>query len=533
MPAQCNVVFEVSPRAMTGARFEREGDRVRCVSVSTRPLGGAGPAGWMSELTHAFFDLQQNMDARAPVRVALSGVLVLTRVLPAPPVRGRRARQRIVRFEAEQLLPYPSGDYVWTEGAVEGGLGEALWLASARREVVESVFSSADAAGIEVASIEAAPLLLARVLSAAPGPAGPRALVLVDDHDNLDIVILDGAKSVLRSVALGNLDSAPAPAGTDPCDRSMATIVGRVRQEVIRTVAHHRRNGGAPLARLQVAAPESQRDNIVRQFSAESAASEVGSLNISDGFGADPSEARASVVLRTLAGRSGRSRPVTLVPRKTMRQARLRRAQPWLQATALLLAVALVMPLIDSYRRLDAARAHRARLDQAASRLRDFERRRQDEQERLDALRSRVQHLERLSVARGAWVRLLAELQGISDVREGFWIESLTPLEPERRSARTESGSRLFGADSVMASELDVPNAEFEPMYLLVACLLDPSAEAGDDRVFRRARAWLERLESCPQVVALEHERFEPDPSGLLRVKVLVTLAGIHGGAST
>lgn len=110
----------------------------------------------------ALHELVRNEGFRpGPVLIALSGQSVFPRYVKLPPV-GRDKIQQMIRYEAEQNVPFPIDEVVWNYQLVgDSSLGEQdVFLVAVKKENVTPMTESVRAAGFDPELVDVAPLAL-------------------------------------------------------------------------------------------------------------------------------------------------------------------------------------------------------------------------------------------------------------------------------------------------------------------------------------------------------------------------------------
>jgi len=97
----------------------------------------------------------------APVLVAISGQTVFPRYVKLPPVTRDKVMS-IIRYEAEQNVPFPIEEVVWDYELIDGGEGDELnvMLVAVKKEHVISITDCVVAAGLDPEIVDVAPMAL-------------------------------------------------------------------------------------------------------------------------------------------------------------------------------------------------------------------------------------------------------------------------------------------------------------------------------------------------------------------------------------
>ena len=181
--------------------------QVEAFEVIEHPENLRGPDVERSEVfTHALGQFLARHDvSNSTVAVAVPGQSSFMRFVKLPPVEPKRIPS-IVRFEAEQQIPFPIGEVVWRwqtfhdpdSPDVEVGI-----FAMKRMEVSEMLAMMAFA-NLKVDLVQMAPLALYNFMCADDQLAPEGATLLADvGTDKTDLVVADGPRIWTRTIQIG------------------------------------------------------------------------------------------------------------------------------------------------------------------------------------------------------------------------------------------------------------------------------------------------------------------------------------------
>ena len=147
----------------------------------------------------------RNNVAGSAVALAVPGQNSFTRFVPLPPVERKKIPD-IVRFEAEQQIPFAIDDVVWqwqTFEAPDSPDVEVGIFAMKRTDIDEAVSHLSDV-GLKVDIVQMAPLSLYNFMRFDEQLAPDGATLLADvGTDKTDIVINDGSRIWTRTIQIG------------------------------------------------------------------------------------------------------------------------------------------------------------------------------------------------------------------------------------------------------------------------------------------------------------------------------------------
>ncbi len=499
--------------------FRRQGSRLRLDDHAVESFSATAGHGddWLENTRQALTALRSRVKVAGPAVLVLPPHLTLAKMIKTPRVDAAQW-EKIIRFEAEQNLPYALADVVWASVHV-GGCGDELehMLVAAKLAAVDQVCAAAQSAGFEPRLVLPAPLAtLAAFRLAQPAPA-ETALVL-NLGARSTILLLAGPDHIAgRTLALGSRSITQQMAVPQACDPAAAEAVKqsehsagltadardvfatRLAQEISRSMLHfsrrgdvatpgrvHLTGGGSRLAGLDVALAARLKVPVDRlDFS--------GAVEIAGG--AEPSD---MATLADLAGAAATQlRPglqvINLLPPRLRRHENQLRRKPWLIGAALLAVAALLPPAVHYHRLEAAARERIADIEAEIVPWRQREVRNNANLAQLEQLRWQVDRLQEVQARRTRWLALLADLQERLVRAEDVWLESLS-VHPAGSGApwRLHLSGRM----------LDTTN---------------PLARGSVDNT-TRVKTLLNDLDRSPQVRVVEEGlRFDQQQPGILK----------------
>jgi len=149
--------------------------------------------------------LARNTVAGSTIAISVPGQSSFTRFVKLPPVEARRIPE-IVRFEAEQQIPFPINDVIWQwqtfrdpdSPDIEVGL-----FAMKQTDIAERL-EHFDQVNLNVDIVQMAPLALYNFMIFDEQLAGEGATLLADvGADKTDLVVADGARIWTRTIQIG------------------------------------------------------------------------------------------------------------------------------------------------------------------------------------------------------------------------------------------------------------------------------------------------------------------------------------------
>lgn len=501
--------------------FSRHGRQLRFdhYAVEAFPAQSGGEDNWLAHTQAALLALRDKGKLAGPVVLVLPAHLTLTKFIKTPRVEPAQ-REKIIRFEAEQSVPYALADVAWDSVVAAAHAGELdVMLAAAKLEAIEPLCAAVSAAGFEPRLILPSPLAtLAACRLAQPSLKEP-TLVLNLGARSTTLLLIEGSRFAVRTLALGGQSLTQQIAENQNCETeeaeriklsersgsltadALALHATRLAQEITRSVLHFRRQGGlanpvrvwlggggAQLAGLGEALAEKLKVPVVPldvlsaiEIAAGAARSDAAkdALNLAGLVGAAATQLLPDQTV------------LNLLPPALRREARQRRRQPWLVAAAALAVAALWPPLLHFHSVAAAATEKTAAIERALAPLREREAHNRATLQQLATLREQVAELQGIEDRRAGWLGLLADLQDRLVRVEDVWLERLTIASAPGAPLRLAVSGRM----------LDKTN---------------PLAKASPETL-HRVQALLAGLADSPFVAAVEAERFDNEQPGILK----------------
>jgi type IV pilus assembly protein PilM len=492
------------------------------------------PAGreeaWLDSLRDAFGLVAPRLRGRGPVTVVLPGHLVLTKFMKTPRVDAAK-REKVIRFEAQQNIPYALSDVTWSH--LVTGKSDSdydVMLCAAKLEPVDAVCRAIESAGFQPRVLMPGALALSAAAAVRGRATGEPVLVANLGARSATLLFLESRRLHARTVALGgqhvtqqlvetpqcgwNADaeeeggiSGRAAAAAAP---AVESFVARLGQEITRSVVHFKRTadvasparimltGGAvrmaglsELLAARINVPVELFDPLAGVEIARSAA-EAGAT--------DAASHLADLVGAARAHFATDGPTLNLLPPRRRAQERTRRRQPWLVAAAVLAAAAFLPPL-HYYREWETALQRRiGALEAEIAPLRQREARNRANLEQLVGLQQQIAALHAIAGRRVSWQQWLADLQERFGKVEDVWLDRVQ-LAPGAR-ADAEAPLRV----AVSGRMLDKTN---------------PLSRVSDDAK-RRVVELLTGIAESPYVSAVDRERFDDRQPGILHFEVVL-----------
>jgi type IV pilus assembly protein PilM len=405
----------------------------------------------------------------APLLLALSGQAVFPRFVKLPPV-GRDRLAEMIRYEAEQNVPFPIGEVVWDYqviGSAAEGEQHAMIVAVKTENITETT-DCVTAAGLDPEIVDVAPLALYNCARYNYPDLPGCAMVLDVGARSTNLVFLEQGRVFSRTipvagnaitqeiaksfqigfpeaetlkrqhafVALGGVFSAGDDETADRISKIVRNVVTRLHAEISRSINFYRsQQGGSAPARVLLTGGSSRVPHM-DTFFREKLQVEVETLNpfvnAVVGGALDANRVAADVaVLGEVVGlalRRSLACPVeiNLTPPVLLDKRTFRRRVPFLALAAAGVLLMLGVWTLFAKRTLKLYENQQTYVQERLERLSKDEKKLQTAQkERADA-QGRADDLRRLIGRRTAWIRILNAAQ--DSLLDGMWLAGFEPL---------------------------------------------------------------------------------------------------------
>lgn len=525
-------------------------------ALETRSSDPSLEPAWMERTAQALAGMAKQRKLRGPAALAVPGHLTLTKFIRTPAVAPAQ-REKVIRFEAAQAIPYPIAAVAWDHLVVAGDAQEIeIMLTAVKRDVMENLCAAAESAGFPVKRAAGACLALYRAFGFNyPGITVPVLVVDIGARSTNLLVAGPSGRFFARTIALaGNaittavaeelsLDFARAevlklhvlaePPGLAENSRALAAVqratdsfIARLQLEIMRTsgnfslrtgaekpVAIYLTGGGSLVAGLSASLADKfklpvERYDPLRNVELSERARVAGAASAAHVL---PNLVGLAVPDVTEAGtESGLLSPMVRAARA------FRRRQPYLLGAVTLLALALFPPLWH-YHRLATAEGERTReLGGLLQSRRAIAEENAANLGKIAATQKEVASLRALIAAKTNWTCFLADLQGRLEKIEDVWLEQLTLVPPPAPGVTGLAAGQGTNAQTVQLR--------------LSGRLLDarnPVAKVSPDS-YARVKQLLAGFADSPFVSGIEGERFDNAQPGLLRFDVTLVVNPQH-----
>jgi type IV pilus assembly protein PilM len=140
--------------------------------------------------------------SRTRARYAVSGGSVFTRFVKLPPLDADDIEQ-LVKFEAQQHIPFPLEEVVWDYEVVESNGEKEVVIVAIKADALEELNETVNEHGLDTLEVDAAPMALFNAFRAAY-PQVQEPVLLVDiGAKSSDLIYIEGQRFYTRSATTG------------------------------------------------------------------------------------------------------------------------------------------------------------------------------------------------------------------------------------------------------------------------------------------------------------------------------------------
>ncbi len=469
-------------------------------------MGQNCDAQWLENISVAVRSLRKRTKNRGPVTLLLPAQLCLTKFIKLPRVEATQ-REKILRFEAAQNIPYAIEDVVWDSVAVNETATESeALLVAAKCDSLDALCLAVQSAGFEPRRVLPAMLATLAGFKLIAGNGGGNFLGVNLGARSTTLVVMEkSGRFALRTFALGldeNVEPALVETEPRPAMEKREPFSTRLLQEISRSLLHFQWRSamgkpdcvclsGIPAGLSGLSEALEGKLKVPVRLADFRAAVDFPKKSIDSG-----AEERGAALIDLIGAASIHFAPnqpvVNLLPPRLRARAGSRSRRPWLLAAAILATTILIPPLIHFRSLRDEALKKNRAIERELAPVRAWDRRNQENLRRLAEVNRDLALYRDTNARRYSWLRLMSGLQDQLGRVEDVWLDKLQ-LAPA------------------------VPG---EPMKLLVSGrMLDrahPLAMVSQE-TYSRVKQLLAQLSSLPSVAGVEAERFNNQQAGLLK----------------
>ncbi|MBM4143273.1 MAG: type IV pilus assembly protein PilM [Lentisphaerae bacterium] len=404
----------------------------------------------------------------APLLMSVTGQAVFPRFVKLPPVARDKIAQ-IVRYEAEQNVPFPIDEVVWDYTVVGNENGEPnVMLVAAKIESVQRLTQCALAVGMEPEIVDAAPMALCNAVRYNYPDLRACTMVLDIGARTSNLILVEGNRVFSRSipvagnaitaeiakefetspeeaealkrehafVAFGGVYGGPDSKVADRVSKIARNVIARLHAEVNRSVNFYRSQQGGTAPALVLLTGGSSIIPHTDTFFREKLNAEVEYfnpfINIPVSQALDTEQIRGDLqhlgVVAGLALRRALRCPieVNLMPPDLAAKKVFRRRQPYFALAAAGVALTMLCWWAYLYQMRGVLEAQSFSIRDRVSRLAEVQGRLDDVLREKTDWQGRIDRLVVLIGRRTQWNEMIAAVQAC--MLDGMWLRSIEPI---------------------------------------------------------------------------------------------------------
>ena len=524
-------------------------------------------AEWAAMIGQALQETVRREKFTGTATVGLPGHHILGKFIKTPAVEEAK-RAKIVQFEAQQNIPYPLHEVVWDYQVVaEQGIDLELMLAAAKQEVVQGACDALSDAGLSVVSVLPSSIAVTRCFRH-NYPETSGSLIIADiGARSTNLIFADPERFFVRTIPLAGNSITQAiaeelkhdfthcetikiqvlngeselPANSparSAVRNAVASFLSKLHMELTRSIVNYRRQsgaeqptalyltgGGSVLAELPGQLQEKlkipvERLDPLRNITVGPAAANA----------ADLAPVLASLIGLAIPAEKGR-KSINLLPPAIANRLVFAKRQPMLLAAAALFTIALLPPVIQSSRALEAGRDQLKELNDAILPLQAVQNRIQQNLGALEEAKTEILSLQSLAESKNNWINFFSDLQDRLAKVEDVWLENLQVIRTGGGAENSGNGGGLFGGGGggePSQPQLDADGNPIKPVLRLQLSgrLIDrknPVSLVSSDS-YQRVTSLLSSFVDSQFISAVESERFDANTPGILRFDFILVI---------
>jgi type IV pilus assembly protein PilM len=524
----CAAILECGSHRTTLSVFQRSRTgRLELLShvIENLPVESDGEKAWLAHTATALRALKPKAGRTGPVTILLPAHLALTKLLKTPPVETAK-RARIIRFEAQEAIPYALEEVAWHHATLRTDeSGCDVLLAAAKLEMLVPLCDAVASAGFEPDQIlPAAVTTLAVSRLARTDETGPTlyanlgvrsGVLILREGERLQLRTLSFVSNFVADPTSSNFGSAARKEelSSGGCDRAAPdsaadNLAAKLSQEISLSLLHFQRQSpGAQPVRITVAGAAGQQPGFKENLAARTGLP-VTKLVLSEAANSQDEWAEknpdlvGAAAVRLLPGQVS----LNLLPANRRVRREFRRRQPWLAIAASLAVVALVAPIAQTRSAITQLRRQITRAERELAPIRATKARLDENARQLATIQAQLASLQRAQDCRASWLGLLADLQTRLGAVEDVWLDRMEVVPP----AQIPTKAKL----------LPVPPLRLAISGRILEQPIRHGSESGGAAA--RLKALMTSLDGSPFVATVDDERFDHSQPGLLRFEFIL-----------
>jgi type IV pilus assembly protein PilM len=517
---------------------------------------------WVTAVQGGVRAISKRRKLSGPAYLIAPGHLLLMKFLKIPHV-AKSKRDQIVKFEAQQNIPYPLPEVVWDyEVILDDGAEFEVALVAVKIDIMQQLCAFMAAIGIEAHVIDPASMAQFNAFTYSYPEVGEGAIVVNVGAKSSDLLFIDKHGFFVRNVPIaGNTltqsisDELKMPFAraedlklhvfsgqTQGIPDELQQVVHRATEafhrrfsmEMTRSIVNFRRQSGTDqVSHLYLTGDGAAIPNIIETLSEklkiavewyDGLRNVTVAPKVADKV--EPHRLQVGELVGTAlrAGDNARTH-FNLLPPDLAKQIEFKKKKTFLIAAAAIFVVAAFIPYFNYENLAETYARHGQELEGDLAELRRLDSQVQGNERRVAEIRQHVASLERIAESKGNWIDFLQDMQQRLVTVEDVWLDRFTVVRQQQQQQQQQAGrGGLFdgaGAPPQAAS----PGAGGVRLNIS-GRLIDrenPMSRVSPQSQ-QRVTALLRSFAESDYISAVENERFDPNEPGILRFEFILVL---------
>lgn len=444
---------------------------------------------WVSAVQGGLRAISKRRKLSGPAYLVAPGHLLLMKFIKIPHV-AKAKRDQIVKFEAQQNIPYPLPEVVWDyEVILDDGTEFEVALVAVKIDIMQQLCAFLAAIGIEANIIDPSAMAQFNAFSYSYPEVGEGAIIVNIGAKSTNLLFIDKHGFFVRNIAIagnsltqGISDELKMPFAraedlklhvlsghTEGIGEELQQAVHRAAEsfhrrfsmELTRSIVNFRRQsgtdqishvyltgGGAAVPGIVENLSEKLKINVewydsLRNVELTSKATQK----------VDEHRLQVSELVGTALRAAGKARThFNLLPPELARQIEFKQKKTFLVAAAVIFVVAAFIPVFHYNTQAETFSRQAAEMEQELEPLRRLDQQVEANERRVGEIRERIQSLESVGDRKSTWNRFLQDLQNRLVQVEDVWLDRMTVAGQQQQQQSNGRGGMFEGAESAPAS---------------------------------------------------------------------------------
>ncbi len=511
------ITFDIGTHSVHAGHFEiSQGGGLRVINLLEQPLELASTdETTFASLIGVLKSICSQIGVKsARVAFSVSGQLVFTRIVRLPATAPSQISQ-MVKFEAQQNVPFQMNEVVWDYQLISGATSSDLEciIVAIKSDILDQINAAVVASGNLAEFVDVSPLASYNALRF-NYPNVDGCILFVDmGAKATQLVFSENGRIFIRGVPIAGNQITQSIAQDlkepfaaseiikqgkgfvglgggyeDPPDEVAArvskiirTVMTRLHAEIVRSISFYRtQHGGSSPSKILLAGGTASLA-YMDLFLKEKLSCEVEYFNplrnVEAAPGADTAKfAETAHRFGTVVGLATRFLPQTpveinLVPNSVRNKLEARKKSTLIATTSLILAAAFAVPIVANLLKSNVVAAEKNALQTELSERNSILRKMEVEEKRAATLKNIGSQILALSIDKQRWIELLEYLN--ENAVTGIWLTDIEPLSgekpvtflPNQALTETRTGRRVQTTESTEALISHIRLAGFYESY--------------------------------------------------------------------